>query len=217
LQPGGARAVERRQCRLRGVAAMSRGPRAKRMMFYGYVFTLIAGGILLGASIVFGGGGHDADVNADGAGHAGAEDHAPGAFGGALAMLISLRFWTFFLAFFGLTGIVFTMFDLAPALITGLAAFLMGAASGVGASVIVKRLSSRDSNSASSSADYVGKTALVMVPVGKGQLGKVRLTLKGTTIDVLAATDEELDFATKDEVLIVEMDGTTARIARLER
>ena len=187
------------------------------MMFYGYVFTLIAGGILLGASIVFGGSGHDADMNADGAGHAGAEDHAPGAFGGALAMLISLRFWTFFLAFFGLTGIVFTMFDLAPALITGVAAFMMGTASGIGASLIVKRLSSRDSNSASSSADYVGKTALVMVPVGKGQLGKVRLTLKGTTIDVLAATDEELDFATKDEVLIVEMDGTTARIARLER
>ena len=211
------RAVKQRQCRLRGAAAMGSRPGGTRMLFYGYVFALIAGGILLAASIVLGGGGHDADMQGDGAGHAGAEDHAPGAFGGALAMLVSLRFWTFFLAFFGLTGIVFTMFELAPALITGAAAFMMGAASGVAASLIVQRLSSRDSNSASSSADYVGKMALVMVPVGKGQLGKVRLTLKGTTIDVLAATDEELEFATKDEVLIVEMDGTTARIARLER
>ncbi len=192
------------------------------MLFYGYVFALIAGGILLAASIVLGGGGHDADLHADadgadGAGHAGAEDHAPGAFGGALAMLVSLRFWTFFLAFFGLTGIVFTMFELAPALITGAAAFVMGAASGVGASLIVRRLSGGDSNSASASADYVGKTAVVMVPIGKDQLGKVRLTLKGSTIDVLAATDEELSFAAKDEVLIVEMDGTTARVARFER
>lgn len=187
------------------------------MLFYGYVFALIAGGILLGASIVLGGGGHDADMHADGAGHAGAEDHAPGALGGALAMLVSLRFWTFFLAFFGLTGIVFTMFELAPALVTGVAAFVMGTASGVGASLIVKSLSGRDSNSASSAADYVGKTALVMVPIAKGQVGKVRLTLKGSTIDVLAATDDELIFATKEEVLIVEMDGTTARIARLDR
>lgn len=190
------------------------------MLFYGYVFALIAGGILLGASIVLGGT-HEADGDvgghgAEGAGHAGSEDHAPAAFG-ALAMLISLRFWTFFLAFFGLTGMVFTLFDLAPWLITAVAAAVMGAAAGVGASLIVKQLSGRESNSASSSADYVGKTALVLVPIAKGQLGKVRLTLKGSTVDVLAASDEEPGFATKDEVLIVEMDGTTARIARLER
>ena len=188
------------------------------MLFYGYVFALIAGGILLGASIVLGGTHEaDADMGAHGAGHAGAEDHAPGAFGGALAMLVSLRFWTFFLAFFGLTGMVFTIFDLAPWIVTAVAAAVMGLAAGVGASLIVKQLSGRESNSASSSADYVGKTALVLVPIAKGQLGKIRLTLKGSTVDVLAASDEEPGFATKDEVLIVEMDGTTARIARLER
>lgn len=187
------------------------------MLFYGYVFALIAGGILLGASIVLGGGGHDADAHTDGTGHAGAEDHAPGAFGGALAILVSLRFWTFFLAFFGLTGMVFTLLELAPTVVTALAATVMGLSAGVGASLIVQRLSGRESNSASSSADYIGKTATVLVPVAKGQLGKVRLTLKGSIIDVLAASDEEPGFAAKDEVLIVEMDGTTARITRLER
>jgi membrane protein implicated in regulation of membrane protease activity len=187
------------------------------MLFYGYVFSLIAGGILLGASIVLGGSGHDTDTHGGVAGHAGPEDHAPGAFGGALAMLVSLRFWTFFLAFFGLTGLVFTLFELAPALIGALAALGMGLFAGFGVSAIVKRLSGRETNSASSSADYLGKTALVLVPVAKGQLGKIRLTLKGSTIDVLAASDDEVEFAIKDEVLIVEMDGTTARIARLER
>jgi membrane protein implicated in regulation of membrane protease activity len=187
------------------------------MLFYGYLFALIAGGILLGASIVLGGGSHDADLAApDGAGHAGAEDHAPGSFG-ALAMLVSLRFWTFFLAFFGLTGLVLTLFELAPVLVTALAAVVMGLGSGLAASLIVRQLSSRESNSASTSADYIGKTALVMVPISKGQLGKIRLTLKGSMVDVLAGTDEELVFETKEEVLIVEMDGTTARIARLER
>ena len=187
------------------------------MLFYGYLFSLIAGGILLGASIVLGGGGHGGDVHATGADHTGADDHAPGALGGALAMLVSLRFWTFFLAFFGLTGIVFTTLELAPWPVSALAALVMGFSAGFGASLIVKQLSGKESNSASSSADYIGKTAVVLVPAGKGLLGKVRLTLKGSMIDVLATCDDEVPFAIKDEVLIVEMDGTTARIARLER
>ena len=186
------------------------------MLFYGYVFALIAGGILLGASVVLGGGGHDADVHAQGEVHDADSELAASAFG-ALSMLVSLRFWTFFLAFFGLTGVVLTLFELAPAWVTGLAAAGMGAAAGAGAALVVRKLSGRDSNSAASSADYVGKTAQVMVPVGPAQLGRVRLTLRGSTVDVLAATDDAQPFATGEEVLVVEMDGTTARVARLER
>ena len=100
---------------------------------------------------------------------------------------------------------------------SALAALVMGFGAGFGASLIVKQLSGKETNSASSSADYIGKTAVVLVPAGKGLLGKVRLTLKGSMIDVLATSDDEVPFAIKDEVLIVEMDGTTARVARLER
>lgn len=185
------------------------------MLFYGYVFALVAGGILLGASVVLGGGDHTADAHGDV--HGDAEgDHAASAID-ALTMLVSLRFWTFFLAFFGLTGVVLTLFELAPAWVTGLAAAGMGGAAGVGASLVIRKLSGRESNSAAGAADFVGKTATVMVPVGPGQLGRVRLTLKGSTVDVLASTDDAATFAVQDEVLVVEMDGTTARIARLDR
>jgi membrane protein implicated in regulation of membrane protease activity len=184
------------------------------MLFYGYVFALVAGGILLGASVVLGGGDHEGDAHADV--HQADGDHAAAAFG-VLAMLVSLRFWTFFLAFFGLTGVVLTLFELAPAWVTAVAAAGMGIASGAGASFVVRQLSGRESNSAASSADYIGKTAKVMVTVGPSQLGRVRLTLGGAIVDVLATTDDALSFATGDEVLVVDMDGTTARVARLDR
>jgi len=186
------------------------------MLFYGYVFALVAGGILLGASVVLGGGDHDAEAHGDAGSDDLAGDHAASAID-ALTMLVSLRFWTFFLAFFGLTGVVLTLFELAPAWVTGLAAAGMGSAAGVGASLAIRKLSGRESNSAAGAADYVGKTATVMVAVGPGQLGRVRLTLKGSTVDVLASTDDEATYAVRDEVLVVEMDGTTARIARLDR
>jgi membrane protein implicated in regulation of membrane protease activity len=173
------------------------------MLFYGYVFALVAGGILLGASVVLGGGDHDAEVHGDVHGGDAAGDHAASAIDA--------------LAFFGLTGVVLTLFELAPGWVTGFAAAGMGAAAGIGASLVIRKLSGRESNSAVGAADYVGKTATVMVPVGPGQLGRVRLTLKGSTVDVLASTIDDATFATRDEVLVVEMDGTTARVARLDR
>jgi membrane protein implicated in regulation of membrane protease activity len=182
------------------------------MLFYGYIFALVAGGILLGASVVLGGGDHDAH------GHDGGleSDHAASAID-ALTMLVSLRFWTFFLAFFGLTGVVLTLFELAPAWMTGIAAAGMGAAAGFGASLAIRQLSGRESNSAPTVAEYVGKTAKVMVAVGPAQLGRVRLSLRGATVDVLATTDDAQPLATGDEVLVVDMEGTTARVARLDR
>jgi hypothetical protein len=77
------------------------------------VFSLVAGGVLLVASL-FGAdqdADADADIGADGdvdadAGH---EGLAHGDLGGFVAVFISLRFWTFFATFFGLTGVVFTV------------------------------------------------------------------------------------------------------------
>jgi membrane protein implicated in regulation of membrane protease activity len=45
----------------------------------------------------------------------------------------------------------------------------------------------------------------------------VRLSLRGATVDVLATTDDAQPLATGDEVLVVDMEGTTARVARLDR
>ena len=43
----------------------------------------------------------------------------------------------------------------------------------------------------------------------------MRVQVKGATVDILATTVDDAAIDTKEEVLIVELDGTTARVARM--
>jgi membrane protein implicated in regulation of membrane protease activity len=186
-------------------------------LIYLYLFSLVAGGILLGSSILLGGHG-DADAHAQLGHGSGPVPEGAGDAAGVesfLASLLSVRFWTFFAAFFGLTGIVFEMFGLSPwSWLTAALSAVMGSIAGGSAVFLVKKLANDQTNSAVKSSDYVGKTGRVMVGFGPGQVGKVRIEVKGSTIDVLAAPVEDGSFGAKDEVIVVEMDGNRAKVAR---
>jgi len=91
----------------------------------------------------------------------------------------------------------------------------MGLAVGYGATWAFRALDRKESNSVPSEDDYIGKSGRVMVAVGPGTLGKIRLTAKGTTVDLLAKSDDE-SFAVDEEATIIEIDETIARIARVE-
>lgn len=214
------------------------------MLIYTYLFSLIVGGVLLGASVLL--GGHDdadigdADIGDGGdLGHGGIGDadfdldaDADGEFGkGDLGKDIaidgfgadfflwtfrSVRFWTFFLAFYGMTGLALGGLDLVGPMTALAAAIGMGSASGLSASAAIRVLAADTSGKAASSSDYIGKTVRVVVPVEGEGAGKVRLKLKGQTVDVVATTDDGDSFASDEEAIIIEMDGTRARIARIE-
>ncbi len=195
------------------------------MLIYLYLFTLIIGAVLLGASILLGGkdieaGGHadaDAGAGAEGGLDKDVEVGGHGDFSGVLLTVLSLRFWTFFFAFFGLTGLTLDLLGLVghPWLTLALA-LAMGAITGAGATTIFRKLRADTSGQATSSSDYIGKTARVVVPFdGKG-VGKVRVDIKGNQIDLLASGIEDEGYAGKEEVLIVEMDGSRARVARVD-
>jgi hypothetical protein len=91
---------------------LGRRTASRRMLIYLYLFGLIVGGVLLGSSLLLGGHGEaevdaelDAEVGGDAEVHV--DDHGSGIEVGADLVLWrfrSLRFWTFFLAFFGLSG-----------------------------------------------------------------------------------------------------------------
>ena len=61
---------------------------------------------------------------------------------------------------------------------------------------------------------YVGKTGRVLVPVTEGGLGKIRVEIGGTTVDVLARVDGDGELATGEQALILQMDDTTALVTR---
>ena len=206
------------------------------MLIYLYLASLIFGGVLLGASLLL--GGHDdldADVSADMGGDVDLGDvdmdadlelegdaeaeHGGFASAGAdffLWPLRSIRFWTFFTAFFGMTGVAFSSLGLAGPILTLVLALSVGILSGGAASAIIRRFSSDDTGRAPQSSDYVGKMARVVVPVNREGVGKVRVRVGGQLVDVLAVTDDE-KLTSEDDVIVIEMDGTRARVARLEK
>ena len=177
-------------------------------MMAAYLITLIVGGVLVAISLVAGGdgdgGGHDGDAHAgdaDGDAHA---EHG-GALDAALGWLPlgSLRFWTFFAAFFGLTGTALSLLPGTGSLVTAVAAVAIGYGAGVALTRIVRRMQQTSSDSSLAAADLIGATAHVLLPVAPGRAGKVRLYLKDRAVDVLAETQEEAELPAGDKALVI--------------
>lgn len=192
------------------------------MYIYLYLFAFGLGGVLLIGSIVVGDKDADADAGDADAGTDGQAEHfdhgvheGHGGLAGLFTAFLSLRFWMFFFAFFGLTGLVLDGLDLVDhPLVALIAAVGMGLLTGQVTVAVFRRLARSETSTAASAADYVGRTARVMVAFGPGGLGKVRLTLKGTTVDVLATTEDERPFKLDEEALVIAMNDTTAVVSR---
>ncbi len=141
----------------------------------------------------------DADVDADG-----------DAEGGALAFL-SLRFWVFFASFFGLTGVLLSALGLGP-LATGIAATVLGLFAGSVVTRTVRRLKAREPDSSVGELDLVGERGAVLLPIGPGRIGKIRVALKGRDVELLARLvgDRAVDLPIGTRVRIRSMDADGA-------
>lgn len=186
-------------------------------MLTAYLTSLIIGGSLLMLSI-FAGGDHemdhdlqlgagdmemdldfDVDMDVDADGDFGAFD-----FHGFDAWLPigSLRFWTFFAAFFGLVGTLLTFVGGMSLLLTLLPSIGTGYLSGVTATKVLKSLSKESVGKVLGSGDLVGVSGILVLPVGPGAPGKVRFQLGGRVMEETAYSEESLAIGAK--VLIIE-------------
>ncbi|WP_106089842.1 NfeD family protein [Enhygromyxa salina] len=173
------------------------------------------------------GGDHDADTDFDGDAdldvqadadldtHADAGHDAHGDIGGFFGVFGSMRFWTFFAAFFGLTGLVLDGLDLATEYAALGLAIGVGFTTGWAAVTVIRRLSANDTGVVAGVGDYVGKSGEVLISAGPGRLGKIRIELMGTTVDVLAESDDEL-ISRGEQALILEMRGNKAIVVKYE-
>lgn len=192
-----------------------------------YIAALIIGGGVLAVQLLMG---HEADADAHvdaghlGAGHLGA-GHVSGGHvsdvhdaahdaGGFAAIVLSLRFWTFGLLAFGLSGALLEYVVRAGALLTPLLAAGMGLASGYFAAWLISVLIRTGSSSGAGDTDAVGQVGKVLVSLSKEQPGKVRVELKGQSIDYLAITDEEAALEAGADVLVEEANDGTLRVSR---
>jgi membrane protein implicated in regulation of membrane protease activity len=177
-----------------------------------YLVALAIGGTLLVASMLMGAGGGavgevdaDADHGADPGADPGADNAHDADLGAVLAWLpiASLRFWTFFVAFFGLTGTLLTVLEvLGSKVAVGVIAGAVGWVTGTAVVRVLRALRARQTDSTVGEADYVGCVATVMVPVAKGKPGKVRFEVKGRQLEMLAETEDAETYAIRQKVMV---------------
>jgi hypothetical protein len=172
-----------------------------------FIGALLFGGLLIAASAI-GAGDHPVDGFAA---HA-ADPHAEGSTHGQLIALFGLRFWSFAAAFFGVTGVLLRLAGVPGAV--GIAA-VVGAAAGLGASLFFRKMTREAVGRVGEAGALVGREGRLLLPVARAQQGKVRLTQPaGGHLDLVAEAGEDEALAAGAEVIVVEVRGNVAVVAR---
>jgi len=172
-----------------------------------YIICAVVGGVLVLLSLLFG---HDHDMG--GELHA---EHDTDVHADLWIPFFTLRFWTYALTFFGLTGLSLTQWSGIPSHSIITWSIITGLVCGLGVSFAMFLLRRDEVTSTAGEEDIIGSTAKVLVAVEKEKPGKVRVELRGETIDMLAFTDEEMPLALGSRVLIVSLEGRGARVTSL--
>lgn len=155
----------------------------------------------------------DADMDVAGGPELDAAHEADSDVAGFAAVFLSLRFYTFGLLAFGMVGTLLYYPHLSSPTVSLVAAIAMGLASGFLASWIFQSLKRSAVSSASQQDDAVGHVGKVLVPCERGGHGKVRIELRGQSMDFLATTDEEA-LSDGELVLVEQVEGGTVHVSK---
>ncbi|HRF58983.1 MAG TPA: NfeD family protein [Fimbriimonadaceae bacterium] len=180
-----------------------------------YIVTSIVAGALIVLSAVLGhsesGGDHDVSHDTD---HG--ADHDTDLGHGTWLPFLSVRFWTYALATFGLIGLLFTIFDLANAMTTLITAVGVGLGMGFAVSALIRLIRNVTAGDGTSDAELLGMPAKLLVPIKENQPGKIRTTIRGELIDMLAFSDGGNPIDSGEEVIILAIESDRARVAKRE-
>ena len=129
-------------------------------------------------------------------------DHGHDTPGFGLAPVTSIRFWMFLFMFGGAAGRV--LLALENEKIAAAGAVSVGWLSGALAVAIIRGVSKRSVSSAVDAKQLVGATGTLLLPVGPGKPGKVRIALGDRAEDYIAnVVDDGGDLPSGSSVLIV--------------
>jgi membrane protein implicated in regulation of membrane protease activity len=120
----------------------------------------------------------------------------------------SLKFWTFGGCFFGLTGVLLSVFFpiLSPKFIA-IISIIIGVICGTSLVIILRQLRNNQADSLVNPDDLVGLLAVVELPFDNNCKGKIRVNVKDTIVDLIALTENPKGFIKGEKVLIVGMEN----------
>ncbi|MGD1900453.1 MAG: hypothetical protein ACFB16_26370 [Phormidesmis sp.] len=120
-----------------------------------------------------------------------------------LSILTSFKFWTFGGFFFGLTGLVIGATSPELGILTFAIALAMGIFCGGALASSLRYLKHRQVDSLMRNEDFSGLVGIVELPFDANSKGKVFLEVGGSTLHLIARTDETESFQVGDRVLVV--------------
>jgi hypothetical protein len=121
-----------------------------------------------------------------------------------IGILGSLKFWTFGICFFGLTGLVLSNVSAPPPpQVITIVAIAMGVICGGFIAGALRILRYQNADSLVKADDVVGVAGVVTLPFDRNSRGKVQIKIKGAQLERIAYTDEARTFQPGDQVLIV--------------
>ncbi len=181
-------------------------------MIYLYIACLAIGSIFIGISL-FGGDSHDhvgdTDAHMD---DIHGEVDVPWYFGKYFPLL-SMRFWVFFLFFFGLAGLGAYLANSSPS-VQLIWSIIMGVITGYLANFVFKKIRETETNSLVEQKDFIGAEAEVVLPIHPGKMGKIRCIIKSQMIEQLAVSDEESAMYIGDKVVIISFQGDKVQVIK---
>ncbi|MCA9524556.1 MAG: NfeD family protein [Myxococcales bacterium] len=124
---------------------------------------------------------------------------------------LSMRFWTFFFAFFGLCGLLLGWLTNVGELTRGLSAGASGFAAGLVVSYLMRYLRRSQVHGGTALPELVGSEAKVLLPISPENPGKIRIERRGEMIDIVASCDEGT-LPIGADVLIISIDGSEAKV-----
>jgi len=187
-----------------------------------YVAAALVGAVLILVTLLGGGHEHGFDHGLDHSGEislgheglAGGDHDAHGgdAQSGWLPFL-SLRFWTYFALTFGLVGAILELIGQVSAS-TPIIAAASGLVSGYLVMRILRLIRAAAGNSTQGVQDILGTTGRVLVALNDQEPGKIRCSVKGDSIDLIALSHDRKSIPAGEEVVVLAMDGTRATVQR---
>lgn len=147
-----------------------------------YLAALAFGLVLIGASVLQGdGGGHDS-----GDGHG--EGHGDADHGAFLTNLLSLRFWTYALGAFGMSGTALSLLGVGAGVHVPVS-LVLGFVVGAGVAALFRSLGRGSATGPASTEAFLGAEAEVVLPLLSDGLGKIRLHVGDQDVEVPARTN----------------------------
>lgn len=188
-----------------------------------YLIAAIVGGGLMAASLIFGHS-HGADGGFDH--HVGTVDHgAPTdhtehdlvGHGAEWLPFLSLRFWTYATGIFGLCGVLLKLFVQTTEPTTAIISIITGVAAGWIVHVLMRLAARAESDTSIKTNDFMGSRGRLLVGCSRGSEGKVRLELKGSTVELLALPYQGDSIPSDTEVVIMTIENDRAMVVPTEQ